>query len=550
MLFTFLAALAACQTTAMRPQLSRTKVSQKIASVGDLVSKISSPKESRAALQAAAGIVDGILAEAGNATEHMSDDDATLLRSVIDLVEKTIYGSMDSAHAADVKTLNDLKAAVEQCNVDITARQAADGDLGQLHQHVLDKQTELNRLQGVVDDKTQANATQWQQFDQHMQMIAAPPACPGLPARTMPSLDVYFEKSEYSIWFAAQQAAYDTARDKYTAADSALQAAIEGYNIQKAVRDVQYCDYKAELNAACARFDKCFDGASASFNEEVPIVTSDMNQRIEILKAGDTLVQQIKFLLAESKTRETPPSDTSRYTIAFPLLSVKADCDLTVLDHDSWVPQPTCSHQLLDGCSRGGNLYPAWGSPRMESDDGVAGEAVCCTNEGKATRNIREHQGLFNQGLSHQDCTTTSGIQLKNGKDTPSHTYHEAAAICDAAGLRLCRNQEELDTSCGTGCHLNFALAWVEQGGGPAPKPKPCGWKSLGAGWCREPNGSKGSFTVLTGETEVSCQAKCCADSECVAVEFHGSAGGKCELHKRLIDRISAHIQGKCLVKK
>merc|ERR1719382_1629924 len=269
----------------MRQQFSRRAGSQKIATVGDLVSKISSAQEGREALQAAAGLVEGILAEAGNATEHMLDDDAALLRSVIELVETTIYGSMDSAHAADVKTLNDAKAAVDQCNVDITDRQAADGDLGQLHEHVVDKQTELDRLQGVVDDKTLANATEWQQFDQHMQMISAPPACPDLPARAMPSLDVYFEKSEYSLWFSAQQSAYDTAREKWAAADAALASAIEAYNIQIAIRNTQYCDWKKELNAACVHFDECVETNSNAFNALVPKVKDDMNKRIEILKA-------------------------------------------------------------------------------------------------------------------------------------------------------------------------------------------------------------------------------------------------------------------------
>jgi len=356
MLFTFLAALGACQTTAMRPELSRTKMSQRIATVGDLVSKISSPTESRTALQAASGIVDEILAETGNATEHMSDDDASLLKEVIKLVEDSIYGSMDSAHNAQTKALNDGKAAVDECSVDILARQAADGDLGQLQQHVTDKQTELDRLQGVVDEKTLANATEWNTFNNHMQMISNPPACPGLPARTMPALDVYFEKSEYSIWFAAQEAAYDAAREKYTIADSALTAAISAFHIQLAVRDTQYCDWKDELEAACAAFDVCFQTASDAFNALVPVVTSDMNQRVENLKAGDTLVQQIKFLLAESKTRETPTSDVSRYTIAFPLLGVKADCDQSVVDDAKWVPTPEC------GSSAGAfaGIYETW----------------------------------------------------------------------------------------------------------------------------------------------------------------------------------------------
>jgi len=462
MLFTFLAALAACQTTAMRPELSRTRVSQRIATIGDVLSKISSPKESKAALQEAVGIVDGILAETGNATEHMSDDDAALLRSVIDLVETTIYGSMDSAHAADAQALADGLAAVEACNADIAARQAPTGDLGKLHQSVLDDQTELNRLQGVVDDETSNNASAWDTFNNHMQMIANPPACPGLPGRTMPQLDVFFEKSEYSIWFAHNEAAYAAERAKYVAADAALAAAIEAYNIQKAVRDTQYCDWKVELKAACASFDTCFAEKSDDFNKRlVPRVQSDMNSRIEALKAGETLIHQIKFLLADVANQETPDIDTSRYALDFPVLPPKGECDLSVLDDAKWVPQPTCSHQLLDGCS-GGNLYSQYGSPRMESDDSVAGEAVCCNAEGKATRNIRDGQGLFNQGLSHVDCTTTSGGVVNNGVDVPSHNYHEATAICEAVGLRLCRSQEEVDTSCGTGCHINAALVWVD----------------------------------------------------------------------------------------
>jgi len=464
MLFKILATLAACPTSAMRPELSRTRLSQNIATVGDLVSKISDAKESKAALQAASGILDGILAEAGNATEHMSDDDAALLRSVIELVEDAIYGSMDNAHKADGTALNDAKAAVDQCNVDITDRQATDGDLGQLHQHVTDKQTELDRLQGVVDDKTAANATEWENFNNHMQMISAPPACPGLPARTMPALDVYFEKSDYAIWFAAQQAAYDTVRDKYVAADSALQAAVQAYNIQKAVRDTQYCDWKSELEAACAQFDVCFQTKSAAFNELVPVVTSDMNQRIENLKAGDTLIQQIKFLLGDSKTRETAASDVSRFTLAFPVLPVKTECDLTVLDDAAWVPQPACTHQLLDGCSRSAGVYSQYGQPRVESDNSVAGEAVCCNENGMSSRQIKNGQALFFQGKghSHSDCTSTSTTPVINGQDVPSVSFNQAAAMCEAVGMRLCRTQAEVDTSCGTGCHYDAALVWVE----------------------------------------------------------------------------------------
>jgi len=348
MLFTFLAALAARQTMALRPDLSRTGVSQRIATIGDLLSTISNPKESMVALQTASGIVDGILAETGNATEHMSDDDAALLRSVIDLVETSIYGSMDSAHAADVQALADGVHAVEQCNADIALRQAPKGDLGKLHQSASDDQTELDRLQGVVDEETSNNASAWDTFNNHMQMISSPPACPGLPGRTMPQLDVFFEKSEYSIWFAHHEAAYAAARAIYVSADDALAAAIEAYNIQKAIRDTQYCDWKAELEAACASFDACFAEKSDDFNKRlVPRVMGDVNSRIEVFKAGETLIHQIKFLLADVTNQETPDIDSSRFELDIPTLPEKGVCDLSVLTSPEWSPPVECTPECV-----------------------------------------------------------------------------------------------------------------------------------------------------------------------------------------------------------
>ena len=50
--------------------------------------------QNTAALQGAVGIVNGILAETANATEHMSDDNAALQRPVTDLVVTTLLDSM------------------------------------------------------------------------------------------------------------------------------------------------------------------------------------------------------------------------------------------------------------------------------------------------------------------------------------------------------------------------------------------------------------------------------------------------------------------------
>jgi len=336
-------ALAACQSLALRPELGRVSVSHSIAHLGAIISKISGPSDSLVALQEASGVLSGILTETGNATDHISGDDADLLSSVITLVEKTIYSSMDDAHESDVASLNEAIQTVSSCNADIADRQSPEGDLGHLHQAVQDKQTELNRLQGVVDDKTEANDTAYDTFDSHNQMIAAAPACPALPARTMPSLDIFFDESEYVIWYTAQQAAYTVLRDAFVAADKALEAAIEAYDIQRAVRDTQYCDWRGELEAACAAFDVCFSEASDFYTSElVPRVTLCMNDRIEVKKAGDTLVHQIQFLLGQAEDQTTPEIETNRFEIEFPELPAKGECDLSPLDDDEWVPRVEC----------------------------------------------------------------------------------------------------------------------------------------------------------------------------------------------------------------
>jgi len=331
----------------LRPDLRRAGRSQSISELGNLVKGISNSKESMPILRAASGIVENILAQ--NATEHISDDDADLLTEVVDMIETSVYASMDSAHAADEFELNEAAQDVANCNADITARQAATGDLGKLHQKTADKQTELDRLQGEVDDAIATNNTEWETFDNYMNMIANPPACPDFPPRTMPSLDVFFEKSEYSTWFSGQQGQYETARQKFLDADAALQAALQAFNVQRALRDVQYCDWKSELEAACADFDTCYSEKSDLYTKViVPRIQSDMDARKQIFKAGETLIHQVHFLLGEVDDQETPAIATDRYELDFPELDEKGECDLDVLGASSWVPTVTCEVQYVE----------------------------------------------------------------------------------------------------------------------------------------------------------------------------------------------------------
>ena len=108
--------------------------------------------------------------------------------------------------------------------------------------------------------------------------------------RFMPALNVFFnnrktrvsdvwtyssKKSDYSIWFAVQQTSYTVVRDAFVAADSALENAVQAYNIQRNVCDAQYCDWKNEWEAVCVAFDKCVTDASKFYTKTlVPRLTA------------------------------------------------------------------------------------------------------------------------------------------------------------------------------------------------------------------------------------------------------------------------------------
>merc|ERR1719203_922933 len=115
---------------------------------------------------------------------------------------------MDSAQTADEAALAAAVAAVEECNAQIAARQAPNGDLALLHQDVVEKQTELDVLKGEVDEAKSVNISAWNALDSHMQMIANAPDCPELGSRLRSSLEVYFHESQYSAWYLHQQDGY------------------------------------------------------------------------------------------------------------------------------------------------------------------------------------------------------------------------------------------------------------------------------------------------------------------------------------------------------
>merc|ERR1719220_1232947 len=352
MMFTFLLSAAVGASFGLRPDASHYKAAASLSSLRVMVSSAAHSEGSKSleSLKSAASIVNTIMLQAGNATEHMSDDDKALLNSVIDMIDQSIYGSMDSSHQADEAAIQSAIDAASQCNSNIALRLGEGGDLNNLKLETAGYQSTLNDLQGDVDDKTAANNSKYEDFERHINNIASStqPDCVDFPnAPTKLKADNFFAGSDFVNWYTSQQAAYAPVAEAFETSNQNLEDAMAAYTIGLAERDVAYCDWKVELEAGCAAFDQCYQDKVDHYNNELkPALQRDMQVRIDAYKAGTTIIAQIRFLLGES-TESAPPTDidTSRFQLNFQAVPPKGECDLSPLTSDEWVPVPNCQKQ-------------------------------------------------------------------------------------------------------------------------------------------------------------------------------------------------------------
>jgi len=333
-----LLALAACPTLGVRPDVSLLSMSAKGAMLG---LKSSDPRQ---AIDDVKGIMEGVLLDVGNATEHINDDNKATLNTVIDLIENSIYKSMNSSHDADVAALASAVAAAGACNSNFANRIAPGGDIGKLQTSVGGLQTELNDLQSEVDSKTTAERAEWTKLSNHMAALSEAPSCSALPTvRTKENLHSYFEQSTFAIWYADEQADWQAIEDAYDTSAEALNLATEAYAVGLGKRDTGFCMWRSELLSSCSLFGQCFDEKSSNYLDVVkPAVEANMQTRIEAFRAGETIVAQIKFLLAASDDSTIQDVDTTRYELDFPTLPSQGSCNLEVLDDPSFVPSVVC----------------------------------------------------------------------------------------------------------------------------------------------------------------------------------------------------------------
>jgi len=415
MLFTILAATAATHAIGLRPGSSATN----FAKLRDVTKSGSMDVQ---ALHEVGRVVNAIMLQSGNGTEHLTSADQELLTRVIDIINNNMYASMNTAHAADVAAVTAAIAAINQCYQDFAARVADGGDLDQMKDSAMSFQLTLNDLQDDVDEKTIANNTAWTNFQNHISLISPAPACPALPnPRNMPSLDTYFSSSAYAVWWTAQRAAYWPVRNAWVEADRQLRVALTAYAVGLASRDVAYCDWKRELEAGCARYEACYEEKRAHYlNVVKPAVTTNMNARIEAYKAGETIIHQIKFLLAQEADQATPSISTGRYHIAFPAVPAKLECDMSALDDAMWVPTPEC-RQWVEIFS-GGFCSTGWITGRV---GGTSEECRAdCDSDGQCGAYC------FGTGNPEWDCLRYTSECNSNTVATVLHGHGMSAYTC------------------------------------------------------------------------------------------------------------------------
>jgi len=356
-MFTFLLSAAVCASFGLRPDARHFGASSSLSRLGDVIDSAAHSKGSKSleSLKSAASIVNTIMLQAGNATEHMSDDDTALLNSVIDMIGKSIYGSMDSSHQTDGAAIQAAVDAVSKCNSDIALRLGENGDLTTLNSRVAGYQQELNGFQEEIDAATDVNNTKFHELQTHINNIGNSPDCDEFPnTPTKLKADNFFAGNEYVDWYTSRQQAYAPFAEALDTSDAILEDAIADYGVGLAQRDVAYCDWKVELEGGCAAFDQCYLEKVDYYNNQLkPALQQDMAVRVDAYKAGETIIAQIQFLLGLSTESDAPTDiDTSRFQLTFLPVPAKGECSLSPLDSEEWVPAPDCSGEkkVAEGC--------------------------------------------------------------------------------------------------------------------------------------------------------------------------------------------------------
>lgn len=288
-------------------------------------------------MKAAEKVTVDLVHQSDNTQMDISDEDKKALQDIIGIIQGSIYGTMDSSHQEEEQELGASLAVVSGCNSGIAARLADDGDIGVLSGRADHSHIEHTHIADDVEDKTQVRDTKRSELEAHKEQTPPAPECSNLPtSKTDAAWDAYFEFSAHAAWFQTQQAAYLSKREAVAQAELVLSNATDEYDLAQVRLDTEYCDWKSTLTAGCDSFNTCYGDASESFDNLKTRLQSNMDERIQAYKSGETIIAHIKVLLGSAATVETVNVDESRFRLAFPETPERGACDVAVLAEPRW----------------------------------------------------------------------------------------------------------------------------------------------------------------------------------------------------------------------
>lgn len=276
----------------------------------------------------------------GNATAHLEDNDTDLLQSVIELINETMYGSMQLDHDSNQIEINTALAAIENCTG--AMQTSFTEDVAPLKTTALADNSTHRSCRVNESNKHAAVGEARAAVEHWIDNTTEPPAIKtwetNAQDRTVKFFTAYFKDCAYCDWFTAGQSSFTTVKDAYDDAVDALAGQTASCNDSQVSFETSYELWQEKVNTTCKEYEEyCYDDANVSYNVKKAQVVSRVDSRKDIYLAGETIIDKIQCLLATGSC-DTPVINPDRWDMNYGQVPDKEICDMSGVTH--WVCSP------------------------------------------------------------------------------------------------------------------------------------------------------------------------------------------------------------------
>jgi len=284
----------------------------------------------------------------GNATDHLSDADTTLIQQVIDVIRDSMYESMNTSHDLEKGELNTALARVNQCNSDMTDSLAATGTVGILLAIADGHQSTYDDLEVEKNTLTTLEETTRSALTSHTINLPDAPSCERSPQKEPDHLKLYFESNDFVDWYQQQSQAFD---QKYgvhkLAKDQLTTKKAELFEKQAELRG-EYCAFSLVLQATCLTHGSCYETELLDFSQAKTRISNSATGRASAFESGEKAIAHLEFLIGTSETPDAGQVDSSRYAVDIPADPALLACAVSQPDWADAVAS-TCDTHVSPG---------------------------------------------------------------------------------------------------------------------------------------------------------------------------------------------------------